>query len=124
MNVLEPTPEHARRELAGIADPLSEDDDLVVAYARAIWSCLVEPGDRVAGALIATCGPVRALEIADSVRMIEMREQTTGGRRFERPFDVSDRGPAGPGEPLRLGQSYRRTLHRHSAAAARRDRSA
>ena len=64
MNVLEPTPEHARRELAGIADALSEDDDLVVAYARAVWSCLVEPGDRVAGALIATCGPVRALEIA------------------------------------------------------------
>ena len=47
MNVLEPTPEHARRELAGIADALSEDDDLVVAYARAVWSCLVEPGDRV-----------------------------------------------------------------------------
>lgn len=64
MNILEPTPEHARRELAGIADALSEDDDLVVAYARAVWSCLVEPGDRVAGALIATCGPVRALEIA------------------------------------------------------------
>ena len=64
MNVLEPTLEHARRELAGIADALSEDDDLVVAYARAVWSCLVEPGDRVAGALIATCGPVRALEIA------------------------------------------------------------
>ena len=64
MNVLEPTLEHARRELAGIADALSEDDDLVVGYARAVWSCLVEPGDRVAGALIATCGPVRALEIA------------------------------------------------------------
>jgi type IV secretion system protein VirB6 len=66
----------------------------------------------------------RALEIADSIRMIETREQGAGGRRFGRPLEATDRGPAGSIEPRRLGQSYRRTLHRHSAAAAQRDRPA
>jgi len=32
--------------------------------ARAAWSVLTEPGDGVAGALIAVCGPVLALELA------------------------------------------------------------
>ncbi|MGB4779236.1 DNA-processing protein DprA [Microbacterium sp.] len=58
----------ARRALAGIADDLSDGDDLVVAHARAVWSCLVEPGDRIAGALIAALGPVRALEVAVASR--------------------------------------------------------
>lgn len=59
------TPDHARRALRQMVDP-ADDDDLVTAYARASWSTLVEPGDRVAGELIAAHGPVRALELAQS----------------------------------------------------------
>ncbi|MFD5214740.1 DNA-processing protein DprA [Microbacterium sp. NPDC058345] len=43
---------------------LRPDDDPAVVAARAAWSALVEPGDGVAGALIAACGPVHALELA------------------------------------------------------------
>lgn len=37
--------------------------DPVAVYARAVWSSLIEPGDRIAGELVSTLGPVRALEI-------------------------------------------------------------
>ncbi len=46
------------------APPGVDTDDLAVLDARMLWSGLTEPGDGVAGALIAACGPVRALEIA------------------------------------------------------------
>ena len=40
----------------------SDLETLAPAFARAAWSTLVEPGDRVAGQLIALCGPERALQ--------------------------------------------------------------
>ena len=47
--------EEARRMLRGIvgADVLDDPDRAGAAYATAIWSSLVEPGDGVAGALVA-----------------------------------------------------------------------
>lgn len=56
-----PTPAEVRRALDGIVDA-ADDDDLATAYARAVWSVLTEPGDRVAGELIGAWGPVHALE--------------------------------------------------------------
>lgn len=45
------------------AASLRPEDDLREVSARAAWSVLVEPGDGVAGALIATCGAAQALEL-------------------------------------------------------------
>ncbi|MFT3799303.1 DNA-processing protein DprA [Microbacterium sp.] len=58
----------ARTELGETVDQTADDDDVVTAYARAVWACLVEPGDGVAGRLIAAHGAIRALEIACSAR--------------------------------------------------------
>ncbi len=41
-----------------------EGSAAVEAYARAVWSVLVEPGDGIAGALVATHGAAAALEAA------------------------------------------------------------
>lgn len=43
---------------------VSESDPEIMraAFARAAWTTLIEPGDRVAGRLIDTCGPERALQ--------------------------------------------------------------
>ncbi len=49
--------------------PLDDDAQLAHAYAAAVWSCLVEPGDRIAGALVSALGPEAAL-----------REVLTGAR--------------------------------------------
>jgi len=57
------TAEGARLALAGLVSARS-DEAMVTAHARAIWSCLSEPGDGIAGALVAAYGPVRALELA------------------------------------------------------------
>lgn len=50
----------ARRALRGLRRAEGDDGS---AYARAIWSVLLEPGDGVAGALIAAHGPVDALRL-------------------------------------------------------------
>lgn len=54
----------ARAALGGVVDQSGDDDDVVTAYARAVWSVLAEPGDGVAGALVLAHGATRALEIA------------------------------------------------------------
>lgn len=55
---------------------MPEDSDietLAQAFARAAWSTLVEPGDRVAGRLISLCGPERALQfLIDRFRVDEI----------------------------------------------------
>ncbi|GAA3772472.1 DNA-processing protein DprA [Microbacterium kribbense] len=43
------------------ADAAADEQRLQRAYAAAVWSCLVEPGDGVAGRLIAALGPDEAL---------------------------------------------------------------
>ncbi|WP_246540356.1 DNA-processing protein DprA [Microbacterium flavum] len=85
-----------RRALSEVSDAASggaaED-----AYARAVWSTLIEPGDRIAGALIETAGPVRALEIAvatGSVRGAELGEITPTELRAARDRWAPRRGRA------------------------------
>lgn len=55
--------ESAVRRALGTMAPDLDGDDLLAAYARSVWSVLVEPGDRVAGALVDAFGAVRALEL-------------------------------------------------------------
>lgn len=54
----------ARRTMVGLVDEGLTDAEIQRAYAHAVWSTLVEPGDGVAGALIAALGVVPALELA------------------------------------------------------------
>lgn len=54
----------ARRGMAALVDEGLGDEEIQRAYAHAVWSTLVEPGDGVAGALIEALGVVRALELA------------------------------------------------------------
>ncbi|MCT9001566.1 DNA-processing protein DprA [Microbacterium memoriense] len=63
MNAVVPGPETARAALEGLVSP-RDDAGVVTSYARAVWSTLTEPGDGVAGALVAAFGAVPALEIA------------------------------------------------------------
>jgi DNA processing protein len=49
----------ARRALSGVREL---DDGVIDAYARAVWSVLTEPGDGVAGQLVAALGPAGALD--------------------------------------------------------------
>ncbi|WP_309129145.1 DNA-processing protein DprA [Microbacterium sp.] len=53
-------------EVLRAAALLRPDEDAVQVAARAAWTVLVEPGDGVAGTLIAAYGPVEALELAMS----------------------------------------------------------
>ncbi|GAA1913524.1 DNA-processing protein DprA [Microbacterium aoyamense] len=56
------TPTAARRALAGITDvDHLEDEAAIDRYARAIWSGVGEPGDGVAGELVAALGAPEAL---------------------------------------------------------------
>jgi DNA processing protein len=55
-----------RRRLAGLVPPATLDEEyaLRVHFAAAVWSCLTEPGDVVAGAAISALGADEALELA------------------------------------------------------------
>ncbi|WP_288467807.1 DNA-processing protein DprA [uncultured Curtobacterium sp.] len=58
--------QQAWRDLVGTAlGPGVHGVDLGEAAARVVWSALVEPGDGVAGALLAACGPERALRAVE-----------------------------------------------------------
>ena len=61
MSALDLSARTARRELGALVEA-ADDHDLIAAFARAVWSVLVEPGDRVAGALVLALGPAAALE--------------------------------------------------------------
>ena len=54
MTAIDLSPHTARARLAGLVRRSAYDDDrgVVEHYARAVWSCLVEPGDAVAGRLV------------------------------------------------------------------------
>ncbi|WP_378145621.1 DNA-processing protein DprA [Cnuibacter sp. UC19_7] len=68
------------REAVTAARPDSRDDGEAVAaaFARAAWSVLCEPGDGVAGDVVAACGADRALSLllerADPERWVEAGE--------------------------------------------------
>ena len=79
MNLLTPiTVADARRAVGSLlpASHASDDEFVTFAYARAVWSTLVEPGDGAAGAFGAAFGPVRALTLAaedgDTIAIAEL----------------------------------------------------
>jgi DNA processing protein len=94
--VIDLSPAAVRRRTAGLAAVAADDDALAALDARMMWSALSEPGDRVAGALVAAHGPVRALEIAlgaqgeSGVAPAELAE----GRRRWRPREGDVEGAA------------------------------
>lgn len=51
-------------EVLASAERVRPDSDVTETAARAAWSVLIEPGDGVAGALIAACGAAEGLRIA------------------------------------------------------------
>jgi DNA processing protein len=63
MTQLRLDPDTARHALSGLR-PIEDDAAAVAAYAAGVWSCLVEPGDSAAGALVAQHGAAEALRIA------------------------------------------------------------
>ncbi len=52
----------ARRALAPIGGDFADDAAVQTRYATVVWCCLTEPGDSVAGRIVANRGPVAALE--------------------------------------------------------------
>lgn len=85
MTNLDLSPAAARRAL-GVATPEGADDDAVVdRYATAVWCHLVEPGDSVAGRLIAELGPAAALGAMLARRRtpgVSEKELTAGRKRW------------------------------------------
>jgi DNA processing protein len=61
MSAVELSVRAARAALAGVRDLRDDDAVIVEAFARAVWSVLVEPGDGVAGRLIEEAGAAEAL---------------------------------------------------------------
>lgn len=69
-------------------DEPDEPGPLDVLFARAIWAVLVEPGDSVAGALIAAVGPVAAARmVIDRVAPATISAATRGEITVERAQD-------------------------------------
>lgn len=81
----------ARRSLGAHAAPIASDADALERYAAVVWSHLVEPGDAVAGRLVAAHGVVRALEVAtgehDTVS-VSAAELTEGRKRWMPRLDA------------------------------------
>ncbi|MCW3494293.1 DNA-processing protein DprA [Microbacterium sp. SSM24] len=85
MNGFRLDPATARSALGGHADTSAADSAVVDRYATVVWSHLVEPGDSVAGRIVASHGPLRGLEIvlaADSTASVTARELDEGRKRW------------------------------------------
>lgn len=76
--------EAARRMLRGVVDEavLDDPEGACDAYATAIWSSLVEPGDGTAGALVGTLGAVEALALVTDEGMLSDPRLEEGRRRW------------------------------------------
>lgn len=98
MSGLALSPSVARDRLGALAE--GRDDEAVVgAYARAVWSVLTEPGDRVAGALVGTVGAAAALHTVGSARFgtraledagVSPEEVAAGRRRWWSRLDGAE----------------------------------
>jgi DNA processing protein len=67
MTSIDRTPAAARAALRGLVDdPALADRGAADRFARVIWSGLTEPGDGVAGRMIAAVGPGAALEVVEA----------------------------------------------------------
>ena len=90
----------ARRALDGVTTVAGLDDDAIVErYARVVWNVVTEPGDGVAGRLIAALGAAPALAVVEGgsviapVEGVSTREFAEGRRRWSprlRSVDVDD----------------------------------
>ena len=75
MSALEVGEEDPREALTGLRNGrVDTDAGAVDAYARAVWSVLVEPGDSVAGALIASVGAAEGLRAAFASNDASLRQ--------------------------------------------------
>jgi DNA processing protein len=93
-------PSAARRALDGVTTVAGLDDDAIVErYARVVWNVVTEPGDGVAGRLIAALGAAPALAVVEGgsviapVEGVSTREFAEGRRRWSprlRSVDVDD----------------------------------
>lgn len=88
--------------------PVIDHEALRLAYARACWSTVVEPGDGDAGTLIAQFGPIEALQLAAS----------TPPDRFAAVIDAAIRDSSEKDEVS--DSSFIHVEHRDWAAAAAR----
>lgn len=81
-----------RERLTGLVPEsvLADADLLAEHHAHAVWSCLTEPGDGVAGALIAEVGPVAALDIAAGAGERTSAALEAGRKRWQARSDSSD----------------------------------
>lgn len=61
MSRIDLSPDAARAALASLARDGDDDAVVMERHARAVWSCLVEPGDGAAGRIVAAEGAVGAL---------------------------------------------------------------
>ena len=96
-------PAPARRALAGVSNVASLDDAAVLdRYARTVWSAVAEPGDGVAGRLVAALGPVDALASATGAAP-SARHGLSGGELDEGRKRWSPRlASAGLGDGVRI----------------------
>lgn len=79
------SPQAARRMLGPLIPAGADDDAAVERYATVVWCHLVEPGDSVAGRLVAHLGPAGALRIAvtgEPTAVVDERELSAGRRRW------------------------------------------
>lgn len=87
MTSVDLTPAAARRALATLGFADAADEAVVDRYARVVWSHLIEPGDGVAGRLIAELGAAEALRAAVETpsreyARVTAAELATGRRRW------------------------------------------
>lgn len=89
MTLFDVSAEAARRALAPLGGDLS-DDTVRTRYATVVWCCLTEPGDSVAGRIVAHRGPVEALEAVfdgGTVSEVGERELADGIKRWRPRLD-------------------------------------
>lgn len=91
------SPLAARRMLGPLAGAQFDDAEVVERYATVLWSHLTEPGDAVAGRLVASLGAaesLRALATADAAGVVSPRELTEGRRRWMPRLSLDQIGDA------------------------------
>lgn len=99
MTTIAPSARSARATLSAVAEVDRFDDrELLDVHARVVWNHLTEPGDSVAGRLIAALGPRAALETmlggSPSAAGIMARELAEGLKRWRPRCDPEAIGAA------------------------------
>lgn len=90
MSRFEVTTEGARRAVSTVMDTAGfSEERMLVAYVAAVWSCLVEPGDGIAGRMIAALGAREALAwvCAGDARDAAVRAAELTGKQAQEALD-------------------------------------